>query len=151
MWRFPLVIKIHVAWENSSHKVSEDDKIFFFILTSELQMSLNLEIDCFSKLTLLWNCCSAAEGLEMKAVWPLTPCRTDGGIRCSECQHSYAHCQRICKPLSGYWPWPYDCRRFQVSCRMIMPCRWWAAHVFWYHVRNYFTLERGHLGGIFFH
>uniref|UniRef100_A0A3Q3XP50 Leukocyte cell-derived chemotaxin 1 n=1 Tax=Mola mola TaxID=94237 RepID=A0A3Q3XP50_MOLML len=48
------------------------------------------------------------------------------GICCSECQRSYTHSQRIREPLRGYRPWPYDCRRCQVSCRMIMPCRWWV-------------------------
>ncbi|KAF7667653.1 hypothetical protein LDENG_00052140 [Lucifuga dentata] len=30
------------------------------------------------------------------------------GICCSECQRSYAHCQKICNPLHGHWPWPYN-------------------------------------------
>ncbi|KAI3356274.1 hypothetical protein L3Q82_017519, partial [Scortum barcoo] len=46
------------------------------------------------------------------------------GICCSECQRSYTHCQRICEPLRGYWPWPYNYRGCQVACRVIMPCRW---------------------------
>ncbi|XP_053184228.1 leukocyte cell-derived chemotaxin 1-like [Scomber japonicus] len=51
------------------------------------------------------------------------------GICCSECQRSYTHCQRICEPLHGYWPWPYNYRGCQVACRVIMPCRWWVARI----------------------
>uniref|UniRef100_A0A7N6ALY4 Leukocyte cell-derived chemotaxin 1 n=1 Tax=Anabas testudineus TaxID=64144 RepID=A0A7N6ALY4_ANATE len=51
------------------------------------------------------------------------------GICCSECQRSYTHCQRICEPLRGYWPWPYNFRGCQVACRVIMPCRWWVARI----------------------
>nr|XP_040058136.1 leukocyte cell-derived chemotaxin 1 isoform X2 [Gasterosteus aculeatus aculeatus] len=51
------------------------------------------------------------------------------GICCSECQRSYTHCQRICDPLRGHWPWPYNYRGCQVACRVIMPCRWWVARI----------------------
>nr|XP_019945415.1 PREDICTED: leukocyte cell-derived chemotaxin 1-like [Paralichthys olivaceus] len=51
------------------------------------------------------------------------------GICCSDCQRSYTHCQRICEPLRGYWPWPYHYRGCQVACRVIMPCRWWVARI----------------------
>uniref|UniRef100_A0AAX7T816 Leukocyte cell-derived chemotaxin 1 n=1 Tax=Astatotilapia calliptera TaxID=8154 RepID=A0AAX7T816_ASTCA len=52
------------------------------------------------------------------------------GICCSECQRSYTHCQKVCEPLRGYWPWPYNYRGCQVACRLIMPCRWWVARIF---------------------
>ncbi|XP_037542935.1 leukocyte cell-derived chemotaxin 1 [Nematolebias whitei] len=51
------------------------------------------------------------------------------GICCSECQRSYTHCQRVCEPIRGYWPWPYNYRGCQVACRVIMPCRWWVARI----------------------
>lgn len=51
------------------------------------------------------------------------------GICCSECRRSYTHCQRICEPLQGYWPWPYNFRGCQVACRVILPCRWWVARI----------------------
>ncbi|XP_061580427.1 leukocyte cell-derived chemotaxin 1-like [Cololabis saira] len=51
------------------------------------------------------------------------------GICCAECQRSYTHCQRVCEPLRGYWPWPYNYRGCQVACRVIMPCRWWVARI----------------------
>ncbi|XP_074514254.1 leukocyte cell-derived chemotaxin 1-like [Sebastes fasciatus] len=51
------------------------------------------------------------------------------GICCSECRRGYTHCQRICEPLRGYWPWPYNHRGCQVACRVIMPCRWWVARI----------------------
>ncbi|XP_037095674.1 leukocyte cell-derived chemotaxin 1 [Syngnathus acus] len=51
------------------------------------------------------------------------------GICCAECQRSYTHCQRICEPLRGHWPWPYNYRGCQVACRVIMPCRWWVARI----------------------
>ncbi|XP_068602564.1 leukocyte cell-derived chemotaxin 1 [Brachionichthys hirsutus] len=51
------------------------------------------------------------------------------GICCAECERSYTHCQRICQPLQGYWPWPYNYRGCQVACRVIMPCRWWVARI----------------------
>ncbi|PWA31515.1 hypothetical protein CCH79_00002717 [Gambusia affinis] len=51
------------------------------------------------------------------------------GICCSECQRSYTHCQQVCEPLRGYWPWPYNYRGCQVACRVIMPCRWWVARI----------------------
>uniref|UniRef100_A0A673C508 Leukocyte cell-derived chemotaxin 1 n=1 Tax=Sphaeramia orbicularis TaxID=375764 RepID=A0A673C508_9TELE len=51
------------------------------------------------------------------------------GICCSDCQRSYTHCQRICEPLRGHWPWPYNYRGCQVACRVILPCRWWVARI----------------------
>uniref|UniRef100_A0A8C6U6Q4 Leukocyte cell-derived chemotaxin 1 n=1 Tax=Neogobius melanostomus TaxID=47308 RepID=A0A8C6U6Q4_9GOBI len=51
------------------------------------------------------------------------------GICCAECQRGYTHCQRICQPLYGHWPWPYHYRGCQVACRVIMPCRWWVARI----------------------
>ncbi|XP_066562767.1 leukocyte cell-derived chemotaxin 1 [Amia ocellicauda] len=51
------------------------------------------------------------------------------GICCIECRRSYTHCQRICEPLGGYWPWPYDHKGCQVACRIIMPCRWWVGRM----------------------
>ncbi|XP_036814642.1 leukocyte cell-derived chemotaxin 1 isoform X2 [Oncorhynchus mykiss] len=51
------------------------------------------------------------------------------GICCSECRRSYTHCQRICEPLGGHWPWPYNYRGCQVACRVILPCRWWVARI----------------------
>uniref|UniRef100_A0A3B4EIH3 Leukocyte cell-derived chemotaxin 1 n=1 Tax=Pygocentrus nattereri TaxID=42514 RepID=A0A3B4EIH3_PYGNA len=51
------------------------------------------------------------------------------GICCSECQHGHTHCERICEPLGGYWPWPYNYRGCRVACRVILPCRWWAARM----------------------
>ncbi|XP_013874160.1 leukocyte cell-derived chemotaxin 1 [Austrofundulus limnaeus] len=51
------------------------------------------------------------------------------GICCSECQRSYTHCQRVCEPVRGYWPWPYNYRGCRVACRVIMPCRWWVARI----------------------
>ncbi|KAK2906025.1 hypothetical protein Q8A73_009968 [Channa argus] len=39
------------------------------------------------------------------------------GICCSECQRSYTHCQRICEPLRGYWPWPYNFRGCQMHLK----------------------------------
>ncbi|RXM98069.1 Leukocyte cell-derived chemotaxin 1 [Acipenser ruthenus] len=51
------------------------------------------------------------------------------GICCAECRRSYTHCQRICEPLGGYWPWPYDHRGCRVACRVIMPCSWWVGRI----------------------
>ncbi|XP_019896561.1 leukocyte cell-derived chemotaxin 1 [Esox lucius] len=51
------------------------------------------------------------------------------GICCSECRRSYTHCQRICEPLGGHWPWPYNYRGCRVACRVILPCRWWVARI----------------------
>ncbi|XP_006003538.1 leukocyte cell-derived chemotaxin 1 [Latimeria chalumnae] len=51
------------------------------------------------------------------------------GICCSECRRSYTHCQRICEPLLGYYPWPYDYRGCRVACRIIMPCSWWVGRI----------------------
>ncbi|XP_077473792.1 leukocyte cell-derived chemotaxin 1 [Stigmatopora argus] len=51
------------------------------------------------------------------------------GICCAECRRSYTHCQRVCEPLRGHWPWPYNYRGCQVACRVIMPCRWWVARI----------------------
>ncbi|XP_051938542.1 leukocyte cell-derived chemotaxin 1 [Hippocampus zosterae] len=51
------------------------------------------------------------------------------GICCAECQRGYTHCQRICEPLRGHWPWPYNYRGCRVACRVIMPCRWWMARI----------------------
>ncbi|KAF7653660.1 hypothetical protein LDENG_00079990 [Lucifuga dentata] len=51
------------------------------------------------------------------------------GVCCTECHRSYTHCQRICEPLGGYHPWPYNYRGCRVACRVIMPCHWWAARI----------------------
>lgn len=51
------------------------------------------------------------------------------GICCTECHRSYSHCERVCEPLGGYWPWPYNYHGCRRVCRVIMPCRWWAARV----------------------
>ncbi|XP_048835907.1 leukocyte cell-derived chemotaxin 1 [Brienomyrus brachyistius] len=51
------------------------------------------------------------------------------GICCNECRRSYTHCQRICEPLGGYSPWPYEYQGCRVACRMIMPCYWWAGRI----------------------
>ncbi|KAI4889642.1 hypothetical protein NFI96_020109, partial [Prochilodus magdalenae] len=51
------------------------------------------------------------------------------GICCSECQRGHTHCERICEPLGGYWPWPYNYRGCRVACRLILPCRWWVARM----------------------
>ncbi|XP_051565038.1 leukocyte cell-derived chemotaxin 1-like [Myxocyprinus asiaticus] len=49
------------------------------------------------------------------------------GICCTECQRSHTHCQRVCEPLGGTWQYPYNFHGCRVVCRIIMPCRWWAA------------------------
>ncbi|XP_077073190.1 leukocyte cell-derived chemotaxin 1 isoform X3 [Siphateles boraxobius] len=51
------------------------------------------------------------------------------GICCTECHRSHTHCQRVCEPHGGYWPWPYNYHGCRPVCRVIMPCRWWAARV----------------------
>ncbi|KTG32861.1 hypothetical protein cypCar_00032312 [Cyprinus carpio] len=51
------------------------------------------------------------------------------GICCTECDRSYTHCERVCEPHGGYWPWPYNYHGCRPVCRVIMPCRWWAARV----------------------
>ncbi|XP_043927622.1 leukocyte cell-derived chemotaxin 1 [Protopterus annectens] len=51
------------------------------------------------------------------------------GICCAECRRGYTHCQRICEPLRGYYPYPYNYDGCRVSCRVIMPCRWWVARI----------------------
>nr|XP_056717962.1 leukocyte cell-derived chemotaxin 1 [Euleptes europaea] len=51
------------------------------------------------------------------------------GICCIECRRSYTHCQRICEPLLGYYPWPYNYQGCRSACRLIMPCSWWVARI----------------------
>ncbi|RXN21109.1 leukocyte cell-derived chemotaxin 1-like protein [Labeo rohita] len=51
------------------------------------------------------------------------------GICCTECHRSYTHCERVCEPHGGYWPWPYNYHGCRQVCRVIMPCRWWAARM----------------------
>ncbi|KAF4075095.1 hypothetical protein AMELA_G00230660 [Ameiurus melas] len=51
------------------------------------------------------------------------------GVCCSECRRSYSHCTRICEPLGGYQPWPYNYRGCRKVCRLIMPCSWWVARI----------------------
>ncbi|MEE6471028.1 hypothetical protein FKM82_009162 [Ascaphus truei] len=51
------------------------------------------------------------------------------GICCIECRRSYTHCQRICEPLGGYYPWPYNYQGCRSACRIIMPCSWWVARI----------------------
>ncbi|XP_063070554.1 leukocyte cell-derived chemotaxin 1 [Engraulis encrasicolus] len=62
---------------------------------------------------------------------PMTfdPMLDHNGICCAECQRSYTHCERICEPLGGYWPWPYNYHGCRVACRVILPCRWWVARI----------------------
>ncbi|XP_008105032.1 leukocyte cell-derived chemotaxin 1 isoform X1 [Anolis carolinensis] len=51
------------------------------------------------------------------------------GICCIECRRSYTHCERICEPLLGYYPWPYNYQGCRSACRLIMPCSWWVARI----------------------
>uniref|UniRef100_UPI00358E3933 leukocyte cell-derived chemotaxin 1-like n=1 Tax=Myxine glutinosa TaxID=7769 RepID=UPI00358E3933 len=51
------------------------------------------------------------------------------GFCCIACRRGYRHCHRICEPLRGYWPWPYNYRGCRKHCNIIMPCSWWAARV----------------------
>ncbi|KAM8975962.1 leukocyte cell-derived chemotaxin 1 isoform 1-T1 [Pelodytes ibericus] len=51
------------------------------------------------------------------------------GICCIECRRSYTHCQRICEPLGGYYPWPYNYHGCRSACRIVMPCSWWVARI----------------------
>ncbi|CAH2223987.1 leukocyte cell-derived chemotaxin 1 [Pelobates cultripes] len=51
------------------------------------------------------------------------------GICCIECRRSYTQCQRICEPLGGYYPWPYNYHGCRSACRVIMPCNWWVARI----------------------
>ncbi|KAK1342100.1 hypothetical protein QTO34_016853 [Cnephaeus nilssonii] len=51
------------------------------------------------------------------------------GICCIECRRSYTHCQKICEPLGGYQPWPYNYQGCRSACRVIMPCSWWVARI----------------------
>ncbi|XP_028913891.1 leukocyte cell-derived chemotaxin 1 isoform X2 [Ornithorhynchus anatinus] len=51
------------------------------------------------------------------------------GICCIECRRSYTQCQRICEPLGGYFPWPYNYQGCRSACRVIMPCNWWVARI----------------------
>ncbi|XP_067301244.1 leukocyte cell-derived chemotaxin 1 isoform X2 [Pseudorasbora parva] len=67
------------------------------------------------------------EGSEREMVFD--PMLDHRGICCTECQRSYTHCERVCEPLEGYWPWPYNYHGCRQVCRVIMPCRWWAARV----------------------
>ncbi|XP_076118912.1 leukocyte cell-derived chemotaxin 1 [Alosa pseudoharengus] len=57
------------------------------------------------------------------------PMLDHNGICCTECQRSHTHCERICEPLGGYWPWPYNYHGCRVACRVILPCRWWVARI----------------------
>ncbi|XP_035867199.1 leukocyte cell-derived chemotaxin 1 isoform X1 [Phyllostomus discolor] len=51
------------------------------------------------------------------------------GICCVECRRSYTHCHKICEPLGGYYPWPYNYQGCRSACRVIMPCSWWVARI----------------------
>ncbi|XP_004707967.1 leukocyte cell-derived chemotaxin 1 isoform X2 [Echinops telfairi] len=51
------------------------------------------------------------------------------GICCIECRRSYTHCQRICEPLGGFHPWPYNYQGCRSACRVVMPCSWWVARI----------------------
>uniref|UniRef100_A0A8D0GSB3 Leukocyte cell-derived chemotaxin 1 n=1 Tax=Sphenodon punctatus TaxID=8508 RepID=A0A8D0GSB3_SPHPU len=37
--------------------------------------------------------------------------------------------RRICEPLMGYYPWPYNYQGCRSACRIIMPCSWWVARI----------------------
>lgn len=103
----------------------EDEK---FWKTFELQMSINLEKALLFKI----NTASKPQrsgGAGEEGAMTFDTMLDHQGICCSECQRSYTHCQRICEPLRGYWPWPYNYRGCQVACRVIMPCRWWVARI----------------------
>ncbi|CAL8322147.1 unnamed protein product [Merluccius merluccius] len=69
------------------------------------------------------------EAGDKEAVGTFDPMLDHLGICCSECRRSYTHCQRVCEPLRGYWPWPYNYAGCRVACRVIMPCRWWVARI----------------------
>ncbi|XP_063808962.1 leukocyte cell-derived chemotaxin 1 isoform X1 [Pseudophryne corroboree] len=51
------------------------------------------------------------------------------GICCIDCRRSYTHCQRICEPYGGYYPFPYNYQGCRSACRVVMPCSWWVARI----------------------
>ncbi|XP_029458841.1 leukocyte cell-derived chemotaxin 1 [Rhinatrema bivittatum] len=57
------------------------------------------------------------------------PMLDHNGVCCIECRRGYPHCQRICEPLGGYYPWPYNYQGCRSACRIIMPCSWWVARI----------------------
>ncbi|KAJ8407070.1 hypothetical protein AAFF_G00287460 [Aldrovandia affinis] len=60
-----------------------------------------------------------AEGEEGTMIFD--PMLDHQGICCTECRRSHTQCQRICEPLGGYWPWPYNYRGCRVACRPKVP------------------------------
>uniref|UniRef100_A0A1A8LZM9 Leukocyte cell-derived chemotaxin 1 n=3 Tax=Nothobranchius TaxID=28779 RepID=A0A1A8LZM9_9TELE len=71
-----------------------------------------------------------SRGLEgEQGTMDIDPMLDHQGVCCNECRRSYTHCQRICEPLGGYYPWPYHYRGCRVACRVIMPCKWWVARI----------------------
>ncbi|NWU98818.1 CNMD protein, partial [Upupa epops] len=60
---------------------------------------------------------------------PFDPMLDHLGVCCIECRRSYTQCQRICEPLLGYYPWPYNYQGCRTACRIIMPCSWWVARI----------------------
>lgn len=73
---------------------------------------------------------STQRGLEgEQGTMDIDPMLDHQGVCCNECRRSYTHCQRICEPLGGYYPWPYHYRGCRVACRVIMPCKWWVARI----------------------
>lgn len=125
--------KIPTGYKNScclrglESRVWEDEK---FLKTFELQMSVSLKKN--TQLLFKINTASKLQrsgGAREESAMTFDTMLDHQGICCSECQRSYTHCQRICEPLRGYWPWPYNYRGCQVACRVIMPCRWWVARI----------------------
>ncbi|XP_072914522.1 tenomodulin [Hemitrygon akajei] len=57
------------------------------------------------------------------------PMLDHNGFCCIECQRGHQHCRRVCEPLGGYMPYPYNYRGCRVICRIIMPCNWWVARM----------------------
>ncbi|XP_036313702.1 leukocyte cell-derived chemotaxin 1 isoform X3 [Pipistrellus kuhlii] len=66
---------------------------------------------------------------EGEGVMTFDPRLDHEGICCIECRRSYTHCQKICEPLGGFQPWPYNYQGCRSACRVIMPCSWWVARI----------------------
>uniref|UniRef100_A0A668AEB3 Leukocyte cell-derived chemotaxin 1 n=1 Tax=Myripristis murdjan TaxID=586833 RepID=A0A668AEB3_9TELE len=106
----------------------ENEKFENSVISNEYKLSIGGKKRLVYKMNVAPNLQRRGEESEGGAM-TFDPMLDHLGICCSECQRSYTHCQRICEPLRGHWPWPYNYRGCQVACRVILPCRWWVARI----------------------
>ncbi|KAB0403269.1 hypothetical protein E2I00_011065, partial [Balaenoptera physalus] len=105
---------VHGATQGLEDQITKPDPVFKRIQSPSIRTTLTTCVLAFQQ---------EGEGMTFD------PRLDHEGICCIECRRSYTHCQKICEPLGGYYPWPYNYQGCRSACRVVMPCSWWVARI----------------------